>query len=230
MSSAPQSQGEEVGVAAEAAPPAPLDPQAEYAELIGAFRAHLLWLRDGGVAGIPRSAPGTARPAPLPAARPQPPRPEPPGREDRQDRYAPAPPPVAAAPPPEMRALFEAARAEPTGRPPPSRSASRALAVYPELPDPLPQRGAAGLDFVRDVIGECTRCKLCHGRNSLVFGQGAPAPPVVFVGEGPGAEEDRTGLPFVGAAGDLLTRMIGAMGLSRDDVYRGRGALPGHRL
>jgi DNA polymerase len=91
--------------------------------------------------------------------------------------------------------------------------------TYPELPDPLPLSGQEGLDLARGILGECQRCKLCHGRSTLVFGSGAAESRLVFVGEGPGAEEDRTGLPFVGAAGDLLTRMIAAMGLRREQVY-----------
>ncbi|HEY1101291.1 MAG TPA: uracil-DNA glycosylase [Myxococcota bacterium] len=70
-----------------------------------------------------------------------------------------------------------------------------------------------------DVIGACTRCKLSRGRNELVFGVGNPAARLVFVGEGPGEAEDRSGEPFVGAAGQLLTKMIGAMGFKRDEVY-----------
>ena len=75
------------------------------------------------------------------------------------------------------------------------------------------------LDEVRRSLGECTRCKLCSGRKSIVFGVGNPRAELVFVGEGPGAEEDAQGVPFVGAAGQLLTKMIEAMGLTRDDVY-----------
>lgn len=94
-----------------------------------------------------------------------------------------------------------------------------ALAVYPELPDPAPWTGVEGLTRLRDIVGPCTRCKLCEGRNQVVFGQGDANAKLVFVGEGPGAEEDRTGLPFVGAAGDLLNRMIVAMGLQREQTY-----------
>jgi DNA polymerase len=70
-----------------------------------------------------------------------------------------------------------------------------------------------------DVIGDCTRCKLHRGRSKVVFGVGNPAAELVFVGEGPGAEEDRQGVPFVGAAGQLLDKMIEAMGFSRGDIY-----------
>ncbi len=72
---------------------------------------------------------------------------------------------------------------------------------------------------IREDLGECTRCKLHKGRNKLVFGDGSPKAQLVFVGEGPGADEDAQGLPFVGRAGKLLTQMIEAMGLQRKDVY-----------
>jgi len=68
-------------------------------------------------------------------------------------------------------------------------------------------------------LGDCTRCKLHRGRTKLVFGDGNPKAELVFVGEGPGRDEDAQGLPFVGRAGKLLTQMIEAMGLQRQDVY-----------
>jgi uracil-DNA glycosylase family 4 len=72
---------------------------------------------------------------------------------------------------------------------------------------------------VRQDLGECTRCKLHKTRHKIVFGDGNPKAQLVFVGEGPGADEDAQGLPFVGRAGKLLTQMIEAMGLQRKDVY-----------
>ncbi len=77
----------------------------------------------------------------------------------------------------------------------------------------------ATLEAVRDDLGECTRCKLHGGRTKLVFGVGSPTADLVFVGEAPGRDEDRQGIPFVGRAGQLLTRIIAAIGLSRDEVY-----------
>src|SRR5258708_33344664 len=71
---------------------------------------------------------------------------------------------------------------------------------------------------VREDLGECTRCKLHKTRNKIVFGDGSAKAQLVFVGEGPGADEDAQGLPFVGRAGKLLTQMIEAMGLQRSDV------------
>ena len=68
-------------------------------------------------------------------------------------------------------------------------------------------------------MGDCTRCKLHSGRTHIVFGDGNPKADLVFVGEGPGHDEDVQGLPFVGRAGKLLNQMIEAMGLRRQDVY-----------
>jgi uracil-DNA glycosylase family 4 len=82
-----------------------------------------------------------------------------------------------------------------------------------------PAERAAALQLIRDEIGDCTRCALHKGRNKLVFGDGDPAARLMFVGEGPGADEDAQGLPFVGKAGQLLNNMIAAMGLRRDQVY-----------
>jgi DNA polymerase len=75
------------------------------------------------------------------------------------------------------------------------------------------------LDEIRRELGDCQRCKLCKGRTNIVFGVGNPRAELVFVGEGPGAEEDKQGIPFVGAAGQLLTKMIEAMKFRRDEVY-----------
>jgi DNA polymerase len=75
------------------------------------------------------------------------------------------------------------------------------------------------LELIRENLGECTRCRLHKQRNKIVFGVGNPQAELVFVGEGPGHDEDVQGLPFVGRAGKLLTQMIEAMGLKREDVY-----------
>jgi DNA polymerase len=72
---------------------------------------------------------------------------------------------------------------------------------------------------IREDLGDCTRCKLHKTRHKIVFGDGNPKAQLVFVGEGPGHDEDMQGLPFVGRAGKLLTQMIEAMGLKRQDVY-----------
>jgi DNA polymerase len=75
------------------------------------------------------------------------------------------------------------------------------------------------LTRIRADLGDCTRCKLCRSRQHIVFGDGNEKAELVFVGEGPGHDEDVQGLPFVGRAGKLLTQMIEAMGLERRDVY-----------
>jgi DNA polymerase len=75
------------------------------------------------------------------------------------------------------------------------------------------------LEQVRTALGECTRCKLHTTRTQIVFGVGNPKARLVFVGEAPGADEDAQGEPFVGRAGQLLTKIIEAMGLRREDVY-----------
>ena len=79
--------------------------------------------------------------------------------------------------------------------------------------------GSPELLAIRREMGDCTRCKLAPGRRHLVFGVGNPRAELVFVGEGPGEDEDLKGEPFVGRAGQLLTRMIEAMGYARGDVY-----------
>lgn len=76
------------------------------------------------------------------------------------------------------------------------------------------------LEAVREDIGDCTRCKLSTlGRSHIVFGVGHPHADLMFVGEAPGRDEDLQGIPFVGRAGQLLTKIIEAIGLKRDDVY-----------
>src|SRR5438477_3745252 len=93
----------------------------------------------------------------------------------------------------------------------------RVLAPNPEQPVSDP---AAALKLIREDLGDCTRCKLHkQGRKQIVFGVGNPHAELMFVGEGPGADEDTQGEPFVGRAGQLLNNMIKAMGIRREDVY-----------
>jgi uracil-DNA glycosylase len=77
----------------------------------------------------------------------------------------------------------------------------------------------AALGAMAEVVAACRRCRLCEGRQKTVFGSGNPDADLMFIGEGPGAEEDRQGLPFVGRAGELLTRIIEAIGMTRGQVY-----------
>src|SRR4029450_13874405 len=80
-------------------------------------------------------------------------------------------------------------------------------------------RAADRLTAIRAEIGDCTRCKLHTGRTNLVFGVGNPESTLMFIGEGPGADEDEQGEPFVGRAGQLLTQIVRAMGFAREEVY-----------
>ncbi len=93
-----------------------------------------------------------------------------------------------------------------------------------EVLTPKPEHSAAdpvsALKLIREDLGDCTRCKLHkQGRKQIVFGVGNPRAELMFVGEGPGADEDTQGEPFVGRAGQLLNNMIKAMGIRREDVY-----------
>ena len=88
------------------------------------------------------------------------------------------------------------------------------------VPVTLARSAAEALSGIRDDLGDCTRCKLHgQGRKQIVFGVGNASAELMFVGEAPGADEDAQGVPFVGRAGQLLTKMIEAMGFRREDVY-----------
>jgi uracil-DNA glycosylase family 4 len=101
---------------------------------------------------------------------------------------------------------------------PPRKPLPPPPAFVPEIV-PAAQRPAA-LEAIRNEIGDCTRCQLAfEGRHKIVFGDGDANARLMFVGEGPGADEDAQGLPFVGRAGQLLNNMINAMGLKREQVY-----------
>ncbi|RMG19026.1 MAG: uracil-DNA glycosylase [Planctomycetota bacterium] len=126
---------------------------------------------------------------------------------------------------PPLRAAFAPPRSPSVAAP-----ANRARDATPASPKALPKepRPARGLSLAErearlhtlaDRMAGCTRCRLHEGRTRLVFGQGAADADLVFVGEGPGYHEDQQGLAFVGRAGELLTKMIAALGLSRDEVF-----------
>ncbi len=87
-------------------------------------------------------------------------------------------------------------------------------------PTPAAQSAVATLEEIRQEIGDCQRCKLCSGRTHIVFGVGNPKADLMFVGEAPGYDEDKEGIPFVGKAGKLLTRIIESMfEVKREEVY-----------
>jgi len=140
-----------------------------------------------------------ARPAPLAAAPPL--KQVPPPAPARAAMTAappktvapPIPPPLVIRPPPPSFSIFEA--------------------------PPAPKAGPETLEQIRQDLGDCQRCKLAPTRKTIVFGEGNPHAELVFIGEGPGADEDEQGLPFVGRAGKLLNRMMQTVGLKREDVY-----------
>ena len=131
-----------------------------------------------------------------------------------------APTPSSVPPAPEVEETLEeanreaspGAQAQPTPRP-----------TSDKAPRPPERKDAGEEEALRrlreDEVGDCRRCKLWEGRTNLVFGEGSPRAALVFVGEAPGFQEDRQGRPFVGRAGHLLTRMVKAIDLEREDVY-----------
>ncbi len=146
----------------------------------------------------------------------------------------PATQPGSGGPPPgEGPAVTQAARPAPSaGAPAPSMGPAPSkiapVALVPptsaqvlnlfEAPPP-PRRATETLEEIRTDLGDCQRCKLARTRKHIVFGEGDARAAVVFIGEGPGADEDEQGRPFVGRAGQLLNRMLQAVGLKREEVY-----------
>ncbi|HXV60598.1 MAG TPA: uracil-DNA glycosylase [Vicinamibacteria bacterium] len=85
--------------------------------------------------------------------------------------------------------------------------------------EPIAKASRETLEAIRRDLGECTRCRLSDGRTHLVFGMGNPDADLMFIGEAPGYDEDQQGFPFVGPAGQLLTKIIQAIDLTREEVY-----------
>jgi len=168
----------------------------------GEVARHLVWLRDAGVREVP--SPGAALLAMAP------------GLASRPVVAVPAVAPPGPATSEATRSGVVRSGMAPSGVAPSS--------VAPSGPGPSGDSAEKGcgspeLAAIRTELGDCHRCKLGAGRTRLVFGVGAPAAELMFVGEGPGADEDLQGEPFVGKAGQLLTRMIEAMGYRREQVY-----------
>lgn len=153
----------------------------------------LLWLALYRDLGVTEITP-RRRPVPEPAARPEP---------AASPSASPPTEPAPASPPPV-----------------PAVSESIPSALIEELVA-LEDRSEALARLEAEVLGDCRRCRLAGARRQIVFGVGNPYARLMFVGEGPGAEEDRQGEPFVGKAGQLLDRIIAAMGLKREQVYIG---------
>jgi len=170
--------------------------------------AWLEFYQELGVEGFYRRKPTTTGSAPiLEAARP----PQSKAADPPKHALSPAPTRTATAPTP-LKPAVPPVRVTAVVRPPvPTSSLFEAA--------PARRSGPETLEQIRQDLGDCRRCKLAPTRKTIVFGDGNPHAELVFVGEGPGADEDEQGLPFVGRAGKLLNRMMETVGLKRQDVY-----------
>lgn len=181
-------------------------PRAELLAVAESLHAYLEWQEESGAYGIPRNPRRAAR-----APEPSPPAPTaPPVPTATTSPNAPAPAaPAAPHPPIELTAPNwpgEAPRAAATPAPP--------------VVEAAPAAPPRSLPVLAELVASCTQCELSKTRTKTVFSRGNPSAKLCFVGEAPGADEDAQGLPFVGRAGQLLDKMIGAMGLDPErDVY-----------
>lgn len=191
------------------------DPREELGELLAQAKEHLLYYRDLGLTHIGE----VRKPAPS----------EPPATKTVKAPLLASTPPA----PPKPKAP-ESATPEPTTIvTPPAFSKQETIMAKAKESQPAAVPSLFGaesatppaapvietLEDIRLDLGECQRCKLWRTRTNIVFGEGNPSAELMFVGEAPGADEDATGRPFVGRAGQLLTKMIEAISLKREDVY-----------
>lgn len=170
---------------------------------VGQLESHLQWLKEEGVRSV------AADPKILSAA---------PGLPAGTAARLPAAVPAR----PVAKTLPSAPRPVPSPAPTPGPAAPvPPLVPQPATPPPATTAAAASaaLAEIAARVAVCTKCRLSQSRTRTVPGQGTPRPEIMFVGEGPGEDEDRQGLAFVGRAGQLLTRMIIRMGLTRDQVF-----------
>ncbi len=203
------------------------DPRTELASLAASLRAYLEVQADTGAIGIPRgvkaagAAPTHVAPTPSAAA----------PRERERDAVTREPSPAAPSPMPAAPSPMtgEGEHSSPASPPPsPGGGAagvegSHATAASRDIPSTSPSTPAptlARLPLLAAEVSSCTKCVLHETRKQTVFARGNPQARIAIVGEAPGADEDEQGLPFVGRAGQLLDKMIGAMGLNPEtDVY-----------
>lgn len=190
-----------------------MNPHDELRELIGQAAEHLRYYREMGLTHIGEKNP----PAPPVAQAPA----EVIGQAAKHPEQAAVsstpvsevPAPAAAMSPPEPVKTMPRKPSEPP--------ASSLFGEASLAGDAVPETKSAGetLEDIRADLGECQRCKLWRTRTNIVFGEGNPKAELMFVGEAPGADEDASGRPFVGRAGQLLTKMIEAIGMKREEVY-----------
>ncbi len=182
------------------------DVRRDLAKLASSLRAYIEWQQEAGTVGFPKRPAGQALQAPA---------------APRESAHDPAPALVAgeAVPPVAARGSVPAGSPEPAPPAPASREPTPSTPAREAPPGPPPDRGVR-LPQLATEVASCTKCGLAATRTQTVFARGNPEAQLCFVGEAPGADEDAQGLPFVGRAGQLLDRMIGAMGLSPErDVY-----------
>jgi len=177
----------------------------ELRELVAGLRAHLEWQLATGAVGIPRDAEKSG------------------ARRAVADRDSPPERGLSAAP---DEPSVDSVQRAPEPEPPPTSAPAIAVADAPAAtvtasggPAGADERTAGSLADLEREVSACTACRLSGTRTQTVFARGTGASRLCFVGEGPGADEDATGVPFVGAAGQLLDRMISAMGFERGEVY-----------
>jgi uracil-DNA glycosylase family 4 len=224
--------------------PNDLDPVSELREIAAAVRAHVEWLRASGAVGLPRgervggtpdvapttgpgsaphvappAAPAPTRAAAAPAPRVESPRAESPRIESpRVESPRVESPRADSIPKVADFTLATSLGKTPVAVDPAASGAAPAPARVEAPPALAPEEKQRRLDVLAESIRGCTRCAL-HAGTQTVFARGTGVSGLCFVGEGPGADEDAQGFPFVGKAGQLLDKMIEAMGFARDDVY-----------
>lgn len=178
------------------------------------LRAWLEFYQELGIEGFYRRKPATvAAPPSVETARPMQ------AAAASPSKPIPSPMPPRVATPPASTRVTAASDSRP-------RTPDSGPIIRPPAPSfnlfeatPAQRSGPETLEQIRQDLGDCRRCKLAPTRKTIVFGDGNPHAQLVFIGEGPGADEDEQGLPFVGRAGKLLNRMMQTVGLKREDVY-----------
>ena len=193
-----------------------VSPHELLAQITHSLHVYVQSLQASGVEGLPAAPPSLATEGALA---------QPVSQSDAADAAQSAPAALAA---PERSAQLNRPEEEPIAEPvdieigrsdrPGAQTETASVAIPTEEPSAM--ASVHTLEELRAEIGDCQRCRLCEKRNSIVFGVGNPNAEIVFVGEGPGYEEDKQGEPFVGRAGQLLTQIITkGMQMRREDVY-----------
>jgi DNA polymerase len=170
------------------------DPRVELSRLTGALRAELEWLEESGATGLPAASPELI--------------------EERRQRQ---PDVSSTRAPSSAEATLELPNVAAAPEQPSNLEPAQTPAAVPSALDTAER--LQRLSILAEQIKPCTRCRLHEQRTQTVFARGTGRSGICFVGEGPGFDEDQQGYPFVGKAGQLLDRMIAAMGFERDDVY-----------